>query len=580
MMEGMKMKRFRYIIAIAAIATLFTGCLKETFPTSIITEGQLGQSSNALAGMSRASAAVFNRYGSTYDAFGYPGIMLWRDTMAGDLPIYSPSYDYHSYYAQCQYLGNWIVQQGWWSLFYKIVLNANLLINAAQGNEDPDVPHYLGNAYCYRAYAYLDLARMYEFHKTGFAELDAEAESRGIYGLTVPIYTENTTEEEAKNNPRAPFYQMYRFILNDLNKAEEYLDGYISSVCNEAGISLVYALKARTWLELANRFDSTICDTADSDLQAMLAHESDYPEIDKMGITTAKECYQNALKYAELAEAYHTPLTKEQWFSPTTAFNTAQSSWIFGMIIGTEDVGGSWISFTGNMSAETTYGTANTLYQGFRMIDAALYKKIGSGDWRKNTWISPDDAGKASAYTKYKTLLSKDEFVQCPAYTNFKFHPGSGDMDNYLVGNVVDLPLIRVEEMYLIAAEAEANVNGLAAGAAKLKDYLNTYRYNDGTYSTATLYDMNAFRTEILNQRRIEFWGEGHVIFDYRRLRKAVVKGYEGSNFPDSYQYNSIEGYVPAWSTIYITSSEYQYNHALEGKNNPDPSGYGIKWSE
>lgn len=564
----------------AAAAMLFTGCLKETFPSSVMTEEQLNLSSNALAGMSRASAAVFNRMGGSDDAFGYPGIMLWRDSMGAELPIYATTYDYHSYYAQCQYLGNWIVQQGWWSLFYKIVLNANLFITAAEGHEETDVLHYLGNAYCYRAYAYLDLARMYEFFKTGFSDLDAEAESRGIYGLTVPIYTENTTEEEAKNNPRAPFYQMYRFILTDLDKAEELLDGYTSSVCNEAGISMVYALKARTWLELASRFDSTISDTADSDLQTMISHESEYPELSKMGVTTAKECYQNALKYAELAEAYHTPLTKEQWYTPTTAFNTAQSSWIFGMIIGAEDVSGSWDSFIGNMSAETTYGTANTLYQGFRMIDAALYAQIGSSDWRKNTWIAPGDAGVASAYSKYKTLLPKDEFVLCPAYTNFKFHPGSGDRDNYLVGNVVDIPLIRVEEMYLIAAEAEANINGLAAGCEKLKDYLNAYRYDEPVYSTAAVYDMSAFRNEILTQRRIEFWGEGHVIFDYRRLKKAVVKGYSGTNFPESYRYNSIDGYVPAWSTIYITSSEYQYNHALDGKNNPDPSGYGIKWSE
>ena len=187
MMEGMKMKRFRYIMTFAAAAMLFTGCLKETFPSSVMTEEQLNLSSNALAGMSRASAAVFNRMGGSDDAFGYPGIMLWRDSMGAELPIYATTYDYHSYYAQCQYLGNWIVQQGWWSLFYKIVLNANLFITAAEGHEETDVLHYLGNAYCYRAYAYLDLARMYEFFKTGFSELDAEAESRGIYGLTVPI---------------------------------------------------------------------------------------------------------------------------------------------------------------------------------------------------------------------------------------------------------------------------------------------------------------------------------------------------------------------------------------------------------
>ena len=572
------MRKFRYIIAIISAAALCAGCLKETFPTSMITEEQLGQSTNALEALNRASAATLNRLGNDYSTFGYPGIMMWRDVMAAEIPPYNTGYDYHSYYAQCQYLGNWLVQQEFWILFYKTILNANLLLNAAEGNEDPAVDIYKGNALCYRAFAYLDLVRMYEFMETGYPELDAEAESRGIRTLTVPIYTEKTTEDEAKNNPRAPFYEIYRFILNDLNRAEEFLDGYISPTVSQAGISLVYGLKARTWLELASRLDQQICSTGDADLQLILQHESDYPEYDKIGITSANDCYAQAYNYAQLAIGYHTPLTKEQWFNPQTGFNTAQSSWIFGMTIGAEDVQSSWISFTGNMSAETTYGTANKTYLCYRMIDAALYAKIKSGDWRKNTWINPSDAGNASAYGNYSTLLSEADFVETPAYTNLKFHPGSGDTENYLVGNVVDIPLMRVEEMYLIAAEAKAHTDGLAAGCNALRDYINTYRFTDGSY-VPTGYDLSSFNDEILTQRRIEFWGEGLVIFDYRRLRKAVVRGYDGTNFPESYRYNSKDGYVVPWSTIYITSSEYQYNHALDGKNNPDPSGYGTKWT-
>ena len=42
-------------------------------------------------------------------------------------------------------------------------------------------------------------------------------------GITVPILRENMTVNEYKNNPCVPFYTMYRFIMNDLNKAEECL---------------------------------------------------------------------------------------------------------------------------------------------------------------------------------------------------------------------------------------------------------------------------------------------------------------------------------------------------------------------
>ena len=41
-----------------------------------------------------------------------------------------------------------------------------------------------------------------------------------IYGLTTVIIDENFDNANAENNPRVPFYHMYRFIMDDLNKAE------------------------------------------------------------------------------------------------------------------------------------------------------------------------------------------------------------------------------------------------------------------------------------------------------------------------------------------------------------------------
>ena len=37
---------------------------------------------------------------------------------------------------------------------------------------------------------YMDLARMYEYKKTGVTKLDNDAEKKGIKGLTMPIVTE------------------------------------------------------------------------------------------------------------------------------------------------------------------------------------------------------------------------------------------------------------------------------------------------------------------------------------------------------------------------------------------------------
>lgn len=129
---------------------------------------------------------------------------------------------------------------------------------------------FYGNALAYRALSYMDLTRLYEYKKTGVASLDGQAESNGIYGLTVVIIDENFDVTLAQNNPRVPFYHMYRFIMTDLNRAEHYLQGYVRSSKIRADLSVVESLKARMWLEIATRFQKY-----PEDLQTQIAHEND-----------------------------------------------------------------------------------------------------------------------------------------------------------------------------------------------------------------------------------------------------------------------------------------------------------------
>ena len=82
-----------------------------------------------------------------------------------------------------------------------------------------------------------------------------------------------------------------------------------------------------------------------------------------------------------------------------------------------------------------------------------------------------------------------------------------------------DVPYIRLAEMYLIIAEANANIPGneVAARAA-----LNTLVVNrDPSYVLSTNTGA-ALVDEILIQRRIEFWGEGMRFFDLKRLNQPL----------------------------------------------------------
>ncbi len=550
-------------------------CLEESFPTDSAIEEQV---SSDLAGLANGMSAYFNVYSTSssydYGDAGWPCLMMNRDAMLADMPVYKTGYDYFSYFAMQSYLGNYLQQSLFWYRYYYLIQKANLVLNcAATVTDGSDNSEYIGDAFNFRAYAYEELAACYEYRDTGTA-LDAIAQSRGIYELTVPIVDETTTESESRDNPRAPFYKIYRFINNDLNRAEENLADVHSSSSGKTHtcLGVTYGLKARFWLTLATRFNKH-----PEDLAKQISAESDYADYDKLGITSALDCYKLAEKYARLAinEGF-TPLTKSQWFDPKSGFNTPNSSWMWCITIASSDALTSldWRSFMSYISPEALWGVASYTYGAYRMIDANLYKSVQDADWRKTTWIAPGDVADETAYNeKYAsgTNLSYDQWSQYDAYAGFKFHPANGDCETSANGIAVSIPLMRVEEMYFIEAEAKVYTEGIAAGAAALTSFMNTYRTDNGGF---TCYDSTEALVieDIFNQKRIEFWGEGIVYFDYRRLEHSIKRKYDDSNHAALYQINSYDGYTAPYTIYYIPDSEHNLNPACI--LNPDPSGY------
>ena len=77
-----------------------------------------------------------------------------------------------------------------------------------------------------------------------------------------------------------------------------------------------------------------------------------------------------------------------------------------------------------------------------------------------------------------------------------KFRMSSGNQTDYNVAMLFDIPLMRVEEMYFILAEAKAHTQNVEAGKMVLTDFMNTYRYTDGSYQCAAT-DMDTFIKEL-----------------------------------------------------------------------------------
>ena len=555
------MKTLKYI-SIAVGVILATGCVKETFPQgSTQTSAQVAQSASALQAMVNAIPSsmtttdflgYLSNYGDHTD-FGFPGIAFRTENMLEDLVTSgeNPYYNRALAYAQNQAQGStYIYCAYFWDAYYTYIKNCTDIISTVEPETaNPEALNYLGIAHTYRAMCYLDLARLFEPKENKYTDVSH------VLGLTVPLITEETTEESATNNPRLPREEMYAFILSELDKAAQYIDQAANGYTRPS-LAAIYGLYARTYLE--------------------------------MGAAGDEGAYALAAEYAEKAitTSGRTPLTQDQWEDPTNGFNNgaANNSWIWGLTVSAENVG-NILCFTAHMASEGTWG-----YAPLSQISAskAFYDKISDKDFRKHSWLDPAYIENPSANLPYNykfagSAQDKTNFLkgtdQNPAakpYQNIKFRPAQGETMDYTTGNPTDFPLMRVEEMYFIWAEALAADGKMSEAQGILNEFMKT-RIQDGSYSCSSYNDFESFTDELLLQKRIEFWGEGILIYDYKRLDEGITRGYKGTNQASVYCYNS-EGRSPQWNIV-ITRGEFQSNKGItDATNNPDPSGTLVLW--
>jgi len=566
------MNKYIKTLPLAAAMTLtLSGCMDEVDSHSYVSKEQVESLASSQEAMLNGLAAFlvdYNTWGTTgseayyLNDYGYPAQMFLRNVLGDDFPIASgASFNYWMSPEQSTEL-RWAPYYTY-NYYYHFAKNCNNLIAIIDpATASSESLNYLGCALTYRALCYFDMARLFEYKATGYASFDDVATADGVMGLTVPIAGEDMTEADLRNNPRVPFYTMYRFILSDLNKAEKYLEGYARPNGTYPNQDVVYGLKARFWLELATRFEKSA-----DDLAAQVSHESDNDGYDALGITTARDCYAKAMEYAQKAESKHSPMTQSEWTNPTTGFNTATDGWMFYCSVSTtEQEGYYYSSFIGTICTEATWGMAQ-YGKAYREISSDLYDNIGEGDWRKLSWIAPEDAGKAPA-TKYQAATDAATFKTLPAYTNLKFR--TRDIGTITEGMKCDMPMMRVEEMYFIEAEAAAHLNGYADGYARLKSFLDTYRYSEGSYS-ANVSDITSFQNELIAQKKIEFWGEGLTMFDLKRLNIAINRS-RSTNYVDAYVLDSKADKVCPSMNYYIMDYAKNQNAAII--LNPDCSGW------
>lgn len=567
---------FKTIFITLAAAVLFTSCIEETFPKgSTLTKDQLEQSEEALSFMmngvptalsSANAAGYYTTYGWQGD-FGIAALHFALETMLEDVTLTGEmGYFWFPHWYQNNAQGSdYIYAAYFWYSYYPWIKLVNDIIGlVGEVNDDTaeDTKQILGQAHAYRAMFYLDMARLYEPKPNKYLKIDDS-----IIGLTVPLVTEKTTEEMSKNNPRVTREELYQFIISDLTLAAEYLKK-ASERYTSPGLNAVYGLLARTYLELG----ATYSDPTFS------VNQTPSPEVWDM---TSEKAYTEAAKYARkvIDSGKFSPLTQSEWENPQTGFNdgTSNNAWIWGLTVSAENVS-NLIAHVAHRSCEALYGYAN-LFQ--LSINKALYTQIPEDDFRKYSWYDPDLdynyqlAGSGTMQGNY-FVYSGYGFVP-NKLMSLKFRPGDGNVLDYTVGNAADYCLMRIEEMYFIEMEATLATKGLGAAQELLNNFMQTYRYSTYQCDNKTL-TADAYLNEMMLQKRIEFWGEGILFYDYKRLNMGITRGYEGTNVPSTARLNC-EGRSPQWNIV-LTRGEFQSNSGIKhpDDNNPDPTGKIELW--
>lgn len=231
-----------------------------------------------------------------------------------------------------------------------------------------------------------------------------------------------------------------------------------------------------------------------------------------------------------------------------------EKNWMWGLIVAETDrivTSGivNWISHMGSFN----YGYAN--FSGGRQINKKLFGTISDTDIRKGWWVDADTL--STNLTPAQQFMIKDDYGYA-AYTQVKFAPYNNVLETSTNAN--DMPLMRIEEMYLIKAEAEA-MNG---SNSSLISFVKTYRDPNYSFSGST---PEVIQEEVFRQRRVELWGEGLNWYDIMRLNRGVDR--RGAGYPNATSVFNI----PAGSPILlwrVPEAEIQANPSLsEADNNP-----------
>ena len=480
--------KFNKIMGLALASMLVVGCADlDTEPQgSTVTSEQ--KSATSEMNPDRVSASVtgittmFSVYGNIYGTdnllhndFGYPSVMMLLDSRGVDLVGMDVGYNWFSYgFDLTDHAYTSRTTRMVWGNMYKQIYAANqVAATVDEETEDGTLQYFLAQALAIRAFDYFNLAQCYQFTYKGNED-----------ALCVPLILDTNALEAGTNGwPRNTVGEVYEQIMKDINKAVALLESTDKTRDDKRYVDLAVAYGLRARIELVMQDWSA----AAADAQKAIDNSS------------------------------ATPASFEDVSKPTFK-DITEKDWMWGILIAETDrvvTSGivNWISHMGSLN----YGYASV--GAWRRINPTLFAMINDTDARKGWWLDASgvSANLTSEQQDYLDGKIPNTTSGAPAYTQVKFAPYKDEI--YTGTNANDVPLMRIEEMYLIKAEAQAMAGDAAAGRATLENFVKTYR--DPAYTCAAT-TAEGVQNAVWVQRRIELWGEGLEYFDLLRLRKGI----------------------------------------------------------
>ena len=517
-------KIFNYMFAGLLGCAALSGCADdalETTPTdSMSGTGLLANAGSALVplnGIYRSMYSSWSPTGNTHQSFGISSYNIMADVMGEDMIMDAMGSGWYWYDAMYD-VKSFYTSGAWrsydmWNCFYTWISNANYILAAEEtmGGSSEDVNYVIGQAYAIRAYSYFMLAQNFARTYKGH-ETDA----------CCPIYTAPTVAG-TQGNPRATVQEVYDQIVVDMNRAIELL-------------SNAPAQKHKTHIDLGVAYG----------LQARIA-------LVMEDWATARDAAHNAIS------------TSGCRVLPVASFLGLNDASLANVIWGApiqSDQSTMYASFFSHMDACDELGSSAGAYgqSARKQINKELYDNIMNPNDARKVWWDPTNAGSSrGAEAGYQQ-------------EKFKFSDRQTWTGDYI--------WMRAEEMYLIAAEAECRLGDETAAKNDLTAVMSqrVEGYTTGKTGTAlgttSSERTNSLLEEIIDQRRIELWGEAGRIWDLRRLhqgfRRTAAQGWPTDLLLTTRPTNDPECYM--W-VLTIPQSEFDGNVNMNPETDQNPMG-------